>query len=340
MKARRANRSGQTKQKRGFFMPIVDMPLEELKRYGGTNPRPADFDPFWDRSLKEMRAADAQPEFRPADFSCPFADCFDFTFTGVRGARIYAKFARPKHIEGKAPAVLMFHGYSGDSGDWTGLLPYAAAGFVAAALDCRGQGGKSEDTGGVTGNTLFGDIIRGLDDGPENMLMRHIFLDTAQLAELVMALPYVDENRVGAFGGSQGGGLTLACASLEPRVSRIVAQMPFLCDYKRVWSMDLDKDAYQEIKDYFRHFDPRHLREDEVFTRLGYVDVEFLTPRIRAKTIMATGLLDTVCPPSTQFAAYNRITSEKSLLLYPDFTHEGYPGLSDLIFEFMMKLAE
>ncbi len=158
------------------------MPLEKLKLYQGTNPKPKDFDEFWDRSLAEMRAVDAKADFHPADFNCPYADCFDLTFTGVKGARIYAKFARPKHAAGKIPAVLLFHGYTGDSGDWVYLLPYAAAGFAVAALDCRGQGGKSEDVGGVTGNTYCGDIIRGLADGPENMLMRHIFLDTAQLA--------------------------------------------------------------------------------------------------------------------------------------------------------------
>jgi cephalosporin-C deacetylase len=61
----------------------------------------------------------------------------------------------------------MFHGYSGSSGDWVGeKLAYAAQGFCVAALDCRGQGGLSEDPGGVRGNTLRGHIIRGLDDAP------------------------------------------------------------------------------------------------------------------------------------------------------------------------------
>jgi cephalosporin-C deacetylase len=54
--------------------------------------------------------------------------------------------------------------------------------------------------------------------------------------------------------------------------------------------------------------------------------------------MMATGLMDMICPPSTQFAAYNRITSEKQLLLYPDFAHEGYPGAGDAVFEFMAGL--
>ena len=28
-------------------MPIIDLPLEELKVYKGTNPRPSDFDEYW-----------------------------------------------------------------------------------------------------------------------------------------------------------------------------------------------------------------------------------------------------------------------------------------------------
>ena len=48
--------------------------------------------------------------------------------------------------------------------------------------------------------------------------------------------------------------------------------------------------------------------------------------------------MDTVCPPSTQFAAYNKITSEKSLTIYPDYGHEALPGHMDRIFQFLSKL--
>lgn len=319
-------------------MPVIDMPVSKLETYEGINPCPEDMDEFWEESLKEMYSVNPDVELVPAQFKCPFAECYDLYFTGVQGSRIYAKFARPKNISGKLPAVLIFHGYSGNSGDWTGILNYAAAGFIVAALDCRGQGGKSEDSGGVKGNTLHGHIIRGLDDKPENMLMRHIFLDTAELARIIMDMPEVDETRVGAHGGSQGGGLTIACAALEPRIKRLAPQMPFLSDYRRVWEMDLAKDAYDELKQYFRRFDPLHEREDEVFTKLGYVDIQHLAKRIRGEVMMATGLMDTVCPPSTQFAAYNKIRSNKRICIYPDFAHEGYPGWSDKVFEYMLGL--
>ncbi|MBB6674120.1 alpha/beta fold hydrolase [Cohnella nanjingensis] len=321
-------------------MPLVDMPLEELQAYEGRSPKPADFDAYWERALDEMRAVDPQLTIEPSSFQVPYAECYDLYFTGVRGARVYAKYVKPKLPAGagKHPALLQFHGYSGHSGDWTSKLAYAALGFTVLAMDCRGQGGLSEDTGGVKGNTLHGHIIRGADDHEDQLLFRHIFLDAAQLAGIAMNLPEVDPARVAATGASQGGGLTLACAALEPRVARLAPIYPFLSDYRRVYEMDLAKNAYEEIRDYFRRFDPTHRREDAFFERLGYIDVQYLAPRIRGEVLMAVGLMDTITPPSTQFAAYNKIVADKRMVVYPDFGHEGLPGFDDRSMAFFQAM--
>ena len=316
-------------------MPLLhDLPLEELPRYRGINPRPPDHDEYWQRALAEQRHTDPAPELVPADFRADIADCFHLCFTGTRGARVHAKLLRPKASATPGPAVLMFHGYSGNAGDWVDKLGYVAQGFTVAALDCRGQGGLSEDVGGHQGTTRMGHIIRGLEGPPDDLLYRQIFLDTAQLARVVMDMPQVDPERVCATGGSQGGALTIACAALEPRIHRAAPIYPFLSDYQRVWQIDLDVNAYAELRAWFRHFDPLHEREREVFTRLGYIDIQFLAPRIRATVMMGTGLMDQICPPSSQYAAWNKITAPKSVRHYPDFAHEDLPGHKDAIFAF------
>lgn len=319
-------------------MPIFDLPLEKLKEYQGINPQPFDFDDYWTRALNEMRAVDPNIKLVEAEFQTNFAECFDLYFDGVRGARIHVKYLKPKNIDKKHPAILIFHGYTSNAGDWTDKLAYVAQGFSVFAMDCRGQGGISEDVGGVKGNTLHGHIIRGLDDNPDNLLFRHVFLDTAELASIAMNMAEVDNNRVYVTGGSQGGALTLACASLEPRIKRLAAVYPFLSDYKRVWELDLAKDAYQEIRDYFRLFDPAHTQEDEIFRKLGYIDIQNLVNRIKGDVLFVTGLMDTICPPSTQFAAYNKIKSNKRMIIYPDYGHEfPLPGINDEIFKFLTK---
>jgi cephalosporin-C deacetylase len=320
-------------------MPIFDFPLKKLRVYRGRNPRPADIESYWDQALREMRAVEPKVELVPSEFQTCFAECFDLYFTGVRNARIHAKYIRPKGARKPHPAVLCFHGYSGNAGDWVDRLAYAGMGFSVALMDCRGQGGSSEDTGGAKGTTYRGHIIRGLDDpDPQQLLFRHIYLDTAQLAGIVMQMPEVDPRRVGVTGISQGGGLTLACAALEPRIKRAAPTFPFLCDYQRVWEMDLAASAYEELRTFFRQFDPQHLREKAIWTKLGYIDVQHLAHRIRAKVLFATSLMDTVCPPSTQFAAYNKIRSPKTMVIYPDYAHESLPGYQDLVFQFMAPL--
>jgi cephalosporin-C deacetylase len=319
-------------------MPLIDKPLPELFEYRGRNPRPADFDAYWAEALRELAATDPRPELVPTSVIAPRnVEAFDLWFTGVGGARIYAKYLRPK-IGGasKLPAVLQFHGYSGHSGDWFDKLGWPAEGFCYAAMDCRGQGGKSEDNGAVKGTTLRGQIVRGLDDpDPRKLAFRQIFLDAAQLARVVMAFAEVDPARVGCFGASQGGALTLACAALEPRIRRAASVFPFLCDYQRVWELDLAKDAYEELRYYLRAFDPRHERVAEMFTKLGYIDCQHLASRVQAEVLMFTGLMDAICPPSSQFAAYNKLTSRKDIVIYPDFTHEALPGQTDRTYAFM-----
>ena len=53
--------------------------------------------------------------------------------------------------------------------------------------------------------------------------------------------------------------------------------------------MDLAKDAYAELRTFFRHFDPQHEREEEIFTKLGYIDIQFLADRIKGDVLLGVG---------------------------------------------------
>lgn len=317
-----------------------DMTLPQLKEYKGSSVRPEGLDLFWERGLRELDAQTLEYELVAAEFVSELADCFHLYFIGVGGARVHCKYVRPKKTTtGKGPGVVMFHGYSCDSGDWMEKVTYAAHGISVLAMDCRGQGGLSEDNLIVKGTTIRGHIIRGIDDpNPDNLYYCNVFLDTAQTARILMSMEEVDPTRVGAFGLSQGGALTVACAALEPRIALAVPVYPFLSDYKRAWDLDITTSAYEEINYYFRFFDPHHLREDEIFNRLGLIDIQNLAERIQAKVLWVTGLADTICPPSTQFAAYNKITASKDLMVYYEYGHEYLPYLGDRALQTFMTL--
>ncbi|MEF2964755.1 alpha/beta fold hydrolase [Paenibacillus sp. M1] len=313
--------------------------VEDLLKYKGISPKPQDFDAYWDRALKELDAQPLDYELVEADFQTPLAACYHLYFTGVGGARVHAKYAKPRQARGKGPGLALFHGYHTGSGDWSDKASYAAYGITVIAMDCRGQGGLSEDNLTAKGTTLKGHIIRGLDEeDPDKMYFRNVFLDLAQTVRILMSMEQVDEDRIAVHGCSQGGALTVACAALEPRVRLAIPVYPFLTDYKKAWEMDITSSAYEEIAYYFRFMDPLHRREEEVFNKLGYIDIQNLAGRIRARVVFVTGLADTVCPPYTQFATYNKIKSDKELVVYHEYGHEYLPYLGDRVLQELLKL--
>jgi cephalosporin-C deacetylase len=94
-----------------------------------------------------MRSIDPNVELVAATFQAPNVECFHLFFTGVDDARVHAKLLRPVNTPSPHPALLLFHGCTGDSGDWFDKPGDVAAGFTVATLDCRGQAGLSEDLG-------------------------------------------------------------------------------------------------------------------------------------------------------------------------------------------------
>ena len=146
-------------------MPLIDMPLDRSCAYQGRNPRPADFDAFWDGGARETARPDPRAGAEPARLErAATPNASTCGSRGSAGAGPRRSTSRPAAGGETHPAVLMFHGYTGSSGEWLDKLGYVAQGFCVAAMDCRGQGGHSEDTGGVAATPTSGHIIRGLDD--------------------------------------------------------------------------------------------------------------------------------------------------------------------------------
>jgi cephalosporin-C deacetylase len=81
------------------------MPLDKLQQYQGRNPKPADFEAFWEKALAEMRGIDARVELIPHALETPFAGLY---FTGAQGARVHAELLRRKKIEKPAPDGVKF----------------------------------------------------------------------------------------------------------------------------------------------------------------------------------------------------------------------------------------
>lgn len=318
-------------------MPMVDLPLESLKTYKGTNPIPDDFNEFWRERVAKAYEVPLNYEINCCEIK-HFSSCeyFELSFIGIKGAKRYAKYLKPKSST-LVPLILQFHGYPGASRSYFEQTSFVGMGCAVLALDCPGQGGKGEDLAHRVGTTVSGHLIAGLDGNPKDMYYVELAQDICLLCRIAMELDGIDVKRIYANGASQGAGLALICTALNDIVQRCGALYPFLSDYQRVWEMDLDQVAYEGLRYYFRWFDPLQERKEEVFKKLGYIDVHHFASRINVPVLFGTGLMDNICPPSTQFAIYNQLQGPKKHVIFPDYTHEEIGYFDDLLINFFLK---
>jgi cephalosporin-C deacetylase len=74
---------------------------------------------------------------------------------------------------------------------------------------------------------------------------------------------------------------------------------------------------------------------EQVFDTLSYFDGMNFAPNIKCPVLLAVCLDDLVCPPSTGFAAYNHISGEKKIKVYPNHGHEPLPFHEEAMIEFV-----
>jgi len=163
--------------------------MENYLNYKGISPLPGDFDEFWN---EEIRKADKffkkelKYEMIKKDFGISFAECYDLYFNGTGGARIYSKLIIPKGVKDKKiPFILKFHGYQGQSSDWSRNIGIVASGIGLVMMDVRGQAGKSQDNGIFDGITVRGHIVKGVKEGRDKLFYKDVYLDTYLLSKII-----------------------------------------------------------------------------------------------------------------------------------------------------------
>lgn len=305
-------------------MPNFDLPLNELETYLPDVREPADFDAFWDATIREARAAASAPVLERVETPLQTLDVFDVTFSGYAGDPVRAWLAVPRGATEPLPAVVEFNGYGGGRGLPVERLAWASAGYAHLFMDTRGQGGTWGSGGETadphpTSQAARGSMTRGILD-PADYYYRRVFTDAVRAVDTVRSLAQVDSARVAVCGGSQGGGIALAAAALSSDLAAAMPEVPFLCHFERAVGLT-GEDPYQEIVRYLSVF---RGQAQQVFTTLSYFDGVNMAKRVTAPTLFSVGLMDPVCPPSTVYAAFNHCgAAEKEIAVYPFNEHEG-----------------
>lgn len=301
-------------------MGSVDWPLEKLVDYRPESTAQDDFEAFWCRNRAESQKAPLNATFERVEDSLPGADVYDVAFDGVDGVLVRGWYLTPEGATGRLPAVVQFIGYTGGRDYPHALAPHVLNGFCAFIMDSRGQGGGTGQVLETSHGAQRGFITHGILD-KEEYYYKQFYLDTMRAVQVVAERDEVDEGRIAAIGGSQGGALTIACASQSDHVAVMAPDVPWLSHFRR--AVDIAVGPYEEITEFLKKH-PQHV--ERVFETLSYFDNMNLAEMVRvSEAYYSVGLWDDVCPPSTVYASYNRLPDSvrKSIEVYPYNKHEG-----------------
>lgn len=307
-------------------MVQYDLPLAELQTYLPAVTEPADLDAFWAETLERARSHPLDVQWEPCRTGLVAIDTYDVRFPGFDGQPVRGWLHLPRQRdranERGLPTVVQYHGYGGGRGRPHETMLWAVAGYAHFVMDTRGQGGRWSvgDTPDPVGSgpSHSGFLTRGIDD-PHDYFYRRVFTDAVRAVDAVRSHPELDPQRVAVTGGSQGGGISLAVAALQPDVQAVMADVPFLSDVRRAIEIT-DTEPYVELAYYLAiHRD----KVEQAFTTLSYFDVAVLARRASAPALFSVGLSDPTCPPSTVYAAFNGYAGPKEIAVYPYNGHEG-----------------
>lgn len=221
--------------------------------------------------------------------------------------------------------MVQYIGYNGGRGIPYSWLTWSALGYAHLVMDNRGQGGGGKNTSDTPdfgpdghGSSSPGFLTRGIED-PGLHYYRRLITDAVRAVDTVKAHEAVDSCRVAVLGGSQGGGLALAVAGLREDVAAAVADVPFLCHYRR-GSQITDAGPYAEIA---RWLSGHRFRVEEAMNTLSYFDGVNFAARATAPAWFSVGLMDRICPSSTVYAAYHAYAGPAEIEVFPYNGHEG-----------------
>jgi cephalosporin-C deacetylase len=304
-------------------MPTYDLDPEKLKTYRSAVVPPADFDGFWSATLAEARSVPLAAQFTPVDVGLKLVEVFDVSFAGFGGHPVRGWFILPRNRSGRLPLVIRYIGYGGGRSLPHDHLTWPVAGYAHLVMDTRGQGSSWSpgDTPDPVGSDPAhpGFMTRGILSR-DSYYYRRVFTDAVRAVEAGRGHPAVDASKVAVVGGSQGGGISIAAAALEPAVTAVMADVPYLCDFPRAVRV-AQRDPYLEIS---RYLSIHRNNQAQAFETLRYFDGTCFAPRIKAAALFSVAQMDTICPPSTVYAAYNALGSaDRTLTDYGFNDHEG-----------------
>ena len=298
-----------------------------------TTTTPKDFDEFWAKALADNNKLAMLPELELVPEKCtPKVKVYSASFQNLRnGCRMYGTMCVPASMkEGdKLPAILIVPGAGCRAR--TGFYAEAEQGFVTLELGINHIPTVMDDEiyaqlkAGMMNEYQFYNM-----DDKNKYVYKGIYVGCARAVDFLAGLDFVDENRIGVTGGSQGGALSITTAVLNPKVKCLAAFYPALADITGY--------LYGRGGGWPHAFRDGYMATKERIETSRYYDVANFARKVNVPVFYSYGFNDMTCCPTSTTAAYNVIpTADKERWIVPEIEHWTYPEQNAARSKWMME---
>lgn len=278
--------------------------------------RPKDFDKFWKKRKKELRALPMDVKRKSVEISETGYICADVEINSTGSKPVRGYFAKPESAKAKSLPIVLFVRAAGVKGDWCQSKPkdavkYAKMGKGALAFDLNAHGmlnGQPQEYyDALEEGELKNYYYQGIENR-EEYYFGGMYLRLLRTLDFLCSQPEWDGKRIIVIGESQGGGQALAAAGLDERVSAVVATVPAMCDF-----------GGELVGRTGGWPQPFKINEDKVkmLKTIPYFDNAHLLKNSKATIVTEIGFIDTTCPSISIYAAINQSKGEKIVFGVP-----------------------
>jgi cephalosporin-C deacetylase-like acetyl esterase len=275
----------------------------------GSLPVPDDFDSFWSSQKALLSKVPLSPELTPVSQPNKSVEAFDLQAPCI-GAPVSGYLAIPAQAKPKSlPIILTVHGAGVRGSSLGSATGWASKGFLAMDINAHGiPNGKPDE---FYKGLLEGALKTYRYDGRESRdtsYFRGMFLRLVRAIDVLTARPEWDGKSVVVYGSSQGGYQAIVAAGLDPRVTFFSAGVPAGCDHSGMVANRIA--GWPKIVPTIDSGKP----DAQILEAARYIDAANFASRIKASGCCFTvGFIDTTCPPSSVYAAYNRVPVAKHI---------------------------
>lgn len=278
----------------------------------------ADLLAYWDAFKEKLSKIPATPAYKLVETK-DGVELYEFSIDAgigaigsAAGVKAIGYMAKPVG-NGPFPAVVTFYGAGSFEASAQDAVYWARKGAFSWSLNPHPlpNDWTKEQREAAKAGVLKDYNQRGKNTAREDVYFNGMFARDYQVIQAIRQSPWWNKKQLVVRGFSQGGAQSIATAFLCPEVTALAPQCPALLEVtgalagrKSCWPYWVQSPADQ--------------KEIEM---TGTFDLVNAAPHMKAKLLIAAGLLDGTCPPAGQMAFYNLYEGPKDIIYMPTTSH-------------------